>query len=303
MDLRRLQVFAKVYECKSFSRAADDVLLSQPTVSGHIKSLEEEIGVPLFDRLGREILPTRAAELLYDYAVRILDMVEEAGAAVDAFLGRLRGNLVVGGSTIPAHYVLPDMVGRFRLMHPEVRVTVEVGDTSEIAQAVLTGKLEAGLVGASPKEERLASTPIMDDTVCLAAWPDHPLAGRKISLNDLSATPIVLREAGSGTRAFFENAIAKAGLSLSDLMVAAQMGSSLAVLMAVRAQVGVGFISRRALMDDLAAGNLVELDVEGLDLKRQFYLVTRRERTHSPAAKAFIGLCLAETPEETYQAA
>lgn len=303
MDLRRLQVFAKVYECKSFSRAADDVLLSQPTVSGHIKSLEEEIGVPLFDRLGREILPTRAAELLYDYAVRILEMVEEAGAAVDAFLGRLRGSLVVGGSTIPAHYVLPEMVGRFRLLHPEVRVTVEVGDTSEIAQAVLSGKLEAGLVGAAPKEERLAATPIMDDTVCLAAWPDHPLAGRKVSLAEIAATPIVLREAGSGTRSFFEKAIAKAGLSLSDLMVAAQMGSSLAVLMAVRSQVGVGFISRRALMDDLAAGRLVELDVEGLDLKRQFYLITRRERTHSPAAKAFIGLCLAETPEETEQAA
>jgi DNA-binding transcriptional LysR family regulator len=303
MDLRRLQVFAKVYECKSFSRAADEVLLSQPTVSGHIKSLEEEIGVPLFDRLGREILPTRAAELLYEYAVRILGMVDEASAAVDAFLGRLRGSLVVGGSTIPAHYVLPEMVGRFRLLHPEVRVTVEVGDTSEISQNVLSGRLEAGLVGAAPRDDRLAATPIMDDTVCLAAWPDHPLAGRKVSLNDLSATPIVLREAGSGTRTFFENVLAQSGLGLGDLMVAAQMGSSLAVLMAVRAQVGVGFISRRALMDDLAAGRLVELQVDGLDLKRQFYLITRRERTHSPAAKAFIGLCLAETGEETHQAA
>ncbi len=303
MDLRRLQVFAKVYECKSFSRAAEEVLLSQPTVSGHIKSLEEEIGVPLFDRLGREILPTRAAELLYDYATRILEMVEEATAAVDAFLGRLRGNLVVGGSTIPAHYVLPDMVGRFRLLHPEVRVTVEVGDTSEIVQAVLAGRLEAGLVGAASKDERLAFTPIMDDTICLAAWPGHPLAGRKATLSDLTATPMVLREPGSGTRTFFEKALVKAGLSLGELEVAAQMGSSLAVLKAVRAQVGVGFLSRRAIRDEVAAGRLVEIQVDGLDLKRQFYLVTRRERTHSPAAKAFIGLCLAETGEETDEAA
>jgi len=303
MDLRRLQVFAKVYECKSFSRAADEVLLSQPTVSGHIKTLEEEIGVPLFDRLGREILPTSAAELLYEYAVRILYMVDEATSAVDAFLGRLRGSLVVGGSTIPAHYVLPEMVGRFRLLHPEVRVTVEVGDTSEISQGVLTGKLEAGVVGAAAKDERLVCTPIMDDTVCLAAWPGHPLDGRQATLSDLTTAPIVLREPGSGTRAFFEGALAKAGLSLEDLTVGAQMGSSLAVLMAVRCQVGVGFLSRRAIMDDLAAGRLVELHVEGLDLKRQFYLITRRERTHSPAAKAFIGLCLAETGEEADQAA
>ncbi|MBI4799608.1 MAG: LysR family transcriptional regulator, partial [Desulfarculus sp.] len=154
MDLRRLQVFAKVYECRSFSRAADEVLLSQPTVSGHIKSLETELGVRLFDRLGREILPTRGAELLYGHAKAILEMVEEAQRSVDAFLGRLRGELLVGGSTIPGQYVLPEFIGRFRLLHPEVRVTLAIGDTGEICEKVLRGGLEVGLVGAVLDDDR-----------------------------------------------------------------------------------------------------------------------------------------------------
>jgi LysR family transcriptional regulator, transcriptional activator of the cysJI operon len=253
MDLHRLLVFAKVYECRSFSRAADEVLLSQPTVSGHIKTLESELGVRLFDRLGREILPTRGAELLYEHAKHILEMVEEAQRAVDAFLGRLRGELLVGGSTIPGQYVLPDFIGRFRSMHPEVRVTLSIGDTSEICQKVLKGGLEVGLVGALMDEERLAFVPLMDDQVVLAAWPGHPLAGRRLSPADLKGVPVVLREPGSGTRMALTRALAQANMSLEDLEVAAQMGSTMAVLQAVRAQVGVGVISHLALLDDLAA--------------------------------------------------
>ena len=141
MDLRRLQVFTKVYECRSFSRAAEEVLLSQPTVSGHIKSLETELGVNLFDRLGREIIPTRAAEILIDHARQILEMVEQAQRAVDAYLGRLRGELLLGGSTHPGQYVLPEIIGRYRLLHPEVQVILTIGDTGQITEKVLKGEL------------------------------------------------------------------------------------------------------------------------------------------------------------------
>ncbi len=297
MDLRRLQVFAKVYDCRSFSRAAEEVLLSQPTVSGHIKSLETELGVILFDRLGREILPTRAAEVLIGPARRILDLFQEAQRDVDAFLGRLRGELVLGGSTIPGQYVLPELIGRYRLMYPEVRVTLSIGDTGQVTEQVLKGELELGMVGAALEDERLAFTPLMDDQVVCAAWPGHPLAGKKVALSELLQTPVILREPGSGTRVALAKALKKAGMELSDLEIAAQMGSTMAVLQAVRAQVGLGILSRLALEDDLHAGRVALVDLEGLDLKRQFYLVTRRKRTHSPAAQAFLALCLAESAQ------
>ncbi|MCB2225337.1 MAG: LysR family transcriptional regulator [Desulfarculaceae bacterium] len=296
MDLRRLQVFAKVYERRSFSRAAEEVFLSQPTVSGHIKSLEEELGVQLFDRLGREILPTKAAELLYDHARDILERVDDAQRSVDAFLGRLRGELVVGGSTIPGQYVLPAFIGRFRLLHPEVKATLHIGDTRQIAEAVQTGELEAGIVGATVEDERLAFSPLMDDVVSLAGWKGHPY-GKSLEPKDLKQVPVVFREPGSGTRMFLARALKKAGLDPAEMNIVAQMGSTMAVMQAVRAQVGLGFLSHRAITEELAAGRLVEVDLDRVNLKRQFYLVTRKKRTHSPAAQAFMALCLAGLEE------
>lgn len=143
-------------------------------------------------------------------------------------------------------------------------------------------------------DDRLAFTPLMDDEVCIAAWPGHPLAGRRVPAKSLAETSMVLREPGSGTRMFLVSALKKAGLNLTDFDVAAEMGSTMAVLQAVRAQVGVGFVSRRAMVDDLDAGHLVALSVKGLEMKRQFYLTTRKGRTHSPAAQAFMTLWLAE---------
>lgn len=293
MDLRRLQVFNKVYECRSFSRAAEEVLLSQPTVSGHIKSLEDELGVRLFDRLGREILPTRAAEILHTYAARILEQVDEAQRAVDSFLGRLSGVLLLGGSTIPGQYILPALIGKFRTTHPEVRVNLMIGDASEVAERVMAGRVELGVVGATLEEDRLSFTPLMEDTLTVAAWPGHPLEGRELTLAELASQPMVVREAGSGTHMSLIRALATAGIREEDLDVVAQMGSTMAVMQAVRARVGLGIVSRRALDDCLHAGHMIELDVRGLDLKRSFYLVSRKKRTHSPAARAFIGLCLA----------
>ena len=297
MDLRRLQVFAKVYEKRSFSRAAEEVYLSQPTVSGHIKSLEEELGVQLFDRLGREILPTKAAELLYVHARDILMRVEDAQHSVDAFLGRLRGDLVVGGSTIPGQYVLPSFIGRFRLLHPEVRITLHIGDTRQVAEAVLSGELEAGVVGAVVEEERLAYSPLMEDELALAGWPGHHF-GDSLDTAELKRVPVVFREPGSGTRMFLSKALKKAGVDPADMNIVAQMGSTMAVLNSVRSQVGLGFLSRRAMVEELDAGKVVEVGLNGIQLKRQFYLVTRKKRTHSPASQAFMSLCMAGLEEE-----
>ena len=279
MDLRRLQVFVKVYECKSFSRAADEVLLSQPTVSGHIKSLEDFLGIRLFDRLGREIMPTSGADMLYGHARRILAQVEEASGAMDAFLGLYRGKLKVGGSTIPGEYILPSVLGRFRQINPQVQTTIFISDTGQIADMVREGELEAGMVGAAWNNDKLIFEPVMEDLITLAAWPGHPLAGRSLGIKELTKLQVILRKPTSGTHMFVGKALEKAGLEPSDLQVAARMGSTMALLQGIRAQVGVGFLSRLAIVDDLAEGRLVELEVKGLDLKRCFYIVTRKDRT------------------------
>jgi DNA-binding transcriptional LysR family regulator len=130
MDLRRLEIFAKVAELGSFSRAAEALFLTQPTVSEHIRSLEEELGVQLLDRLGRGTTPTRAGQLLLGYAQRLLALGREARQAMDRFQGRVLGELMVGGSTIPGEYVLPELVGRFKHRYPEISICLLIGSSS-----------------------------------------------------------------------------------------------------------------------------------------------------------------------------
>ena len=290
MDIRRLEVFVKVYELRSFSKAADAVLLSQPTVSGHIKVLEDELGVKLFDRLSRKILPTRPADLLYRHAVDILARVREAAGEVDAMMGRFRGELKLGGSTIPGQYVLPVLLGEFRKEHPEVRPILIISDTSNIIGSVANGDLEFAMVGAAPDVEHIDFTPLCEDVVILVVDPGHALAGKTISARELVNWPVTTREPGSGTLMFVSGALEKAGVSLSQLQLAAQLGSTTTVLQGARHGVGAGFVSRIAALEDLQSGRLAEVTINDMQLTRRFYLITREEKTHSPAAKAFMDL-------------
>ena len=139
MDLWQLNIFCSVVEEKSFSKAGQRVHLSQPTVSSHIKDLESHFGCQLIDRLSKEALPTRAGELLYDYARRLLALKTDAETALAEFQGVIRGRLVVGGSTIPGVYILPAVVGAFTRDHPEVFVSLVIGDTETIVEKTVAG--------------------------------------------------------------------------------------------------------------------------------------------------------------------
>jgi len=148
MDLWRLQIFSRVVELRSFSRAAKAVYLSQPTVSSHIKDLENHFECKLVDRLGREVIPTKAGSLLYSYATKIIALKQEAENALAEFQGKIKGRLTIGGSTIPAGYILPPLLGRFKDDYPEVVVTLVQSDTERIIRDTLEGNVELGIVGA-----------------------------------------------------------------------------------------------------------------------------------------------------------
>src|SRR3989454_651637 len=151
MDLRRLEVFAKVAELGSFSRAADALSLTQPTVSEHVRALEDELGVQLLDRLGRGATPTHAGRLLLGYARRMLALQREARQALDQFQGRMSGELVVGGSTIPGEYVLPALIGRFKGKYPDISICLLIGSSRQVTEGVEAGGVEVGVDGAPPR--------------------------------------------------------------------------------------------------------------------------------------------------------
>jgi DNA-binding transcriptional LysR family regulator len=289
MDLRRLEVFVKVAELGSFSRAAEALSLTQPTVSEHVRALEDDVGVQLLDRLGRGATPTPAGELLLTYARRVLVLMREARQALDRFQGRMSGELVVGGSTIPGEYVLPALIGQFRAKYPDISISLRIGSSRQVSEWVEEGRVEVAVVGARPASRALAARELMADEMVMVVPADHPWAARtSVTLADVRGEPLILRERGSGSREALERALGEVGMDLPAFRVVGEMGSTQAVKQAVRAGIGVALISRRAVEDECRAGLLRCVKVSGLNVARSFHVVTHRERTRSPLAQAFL---------------
>lgn len=291
MDFRRLEVFCKVVELKSFTRAAEALRLSQPTVSEHIRQLEESVGEKLLDRLGREVLPTPAGRLLGGYAVRILRLCAEARQALTHFGGTLSGPLPLGASTIPGAYLLPSCIETFTARHPSIQVTLKIADTARISREVLEGSLELALVGARSREAGLECVELFGDELLLCVPPDHPWARRRsLPLAELAGEPFILREEGSGTRQYMNQRLKEQGFDPGRLQVVAEMGSNEAVRQGIRARLGVSILSSLAVAEDVERAALAIVPLEGVRFPRPFYLTRRHGRQLSPAALTFLEL-------------
>jgi DNA-binding transcriptional LysR family regulator len=297
VDLRRLEVFAKVAELGSFSRAAEALFLTQPTVSEHVRALEDELGLALLDRLGRGAVPTPAGQLLLGYARRILALAREARQAIEQFQGRMSGLLTVGGSTIPGEYVLPALIGAFKAKYPEILISLLVGSSRQVSEWVEEGHVELGVVGARPASRSLQARELMADELVVVIPAGHAWAGLDtVTLADVKTQPLVLRERGSGSREALERALGDVGADLSGFRIAGEMGSTQAVKQAVRAGVGIALISKRAVADECRAGLVTCLKIADLKVARAFFLVTHRDRTRSPLAQAFLEFIESQAP-------
>lgn len=289
MDLWQLQIFCKVVELKSFSKAGKSVFLTQPTVSSHIKELEDHFGSRLIDRLAREAIPTKAGELLYHYARRMIVLKEKMERAMAEFPETYKGLLVIGGSTIPGVHILPKIIGRFVNKYPEVMIRLNIGDSARIIKDTISGIYEIGIVGAKFKDRRIVQEKLIEDEMMLIVPADHPLSTeQRIDLERLLKEPFILREPGSGTRRSFQTCLEKAGLDIDDLTVVAEMGSTGAIIEGIKNHVGISIVSTIAVAQDIKAGRLYALNVNGLNLKRSFYMTRHKGRSLSPLSQLFI---------------
>ena len=289
MDLWQLNIFCKVIELKSFSRAGKAVHLSQPTISSHIKDLEGHLDCRLIDRLSKEALPTKAGELLYGYAKRMLALRDETETALAEFKGKIRGRLVIGGSTIPGTYLMPQLIGDFKKQYPDVIVSLKIGDTDNIIEGILNGNLELGIVGAKAETKKIVQKKLIKDEMRLIVPANHRWAGEKrVSLKRLLNEPFIVRERGSGTLKSLYQSLGDQGHSLEDLKIMAELGSTQAICQGIKTGAGISILSTLAVAEDLQAGKLVALEVDDLNLKRNFYLTWHRYRSPSPLSQAFV---------------
>jgi len=289
MDMRRLEAFASVYELGSFSKAGQKLFLSQPTISAHIAALEAELEVRLFDRLGRSVLPTQAADILYRHARETFASLDSARAEIALLREEVAGRLVLAGSTIPAHYLLPEVMARFTARYPDVSLRLNVGDSAVAAAMVANGEAEVGMVGANTGQAELEFIPLVEDELAVVVGSSRlakDAAG--LTLTELETLPWVMREPGSGTRSALESALAEAGLDLRALKVAAVVDTTTALLQCVRRGMGLAVTSRFAAAELLERGELAAVPAPGLVLRRTFSLIHHRQRHLFPVARVFV---------------
>ncbi|MCK4501789.1 MAG: LysR family transcriptional regulator [Desulfuromonadales bacterium] len=288
MEIRKLEAFAKVVELNSFSRAAEAILLTQPTVSQHIRDLELEFQQKLLDRLGHEVVATPAGRLLYRYAKKILQTRQEAIEAVGQYGVSLAGRINIGCGTIPGTYILPKLMGKFKVSYPTIKTTLRINSSHFIAKQVIAGELELGVIGAKWHEASLDWIKLFSDELVLALPPGHPWAKLPaVSLAKIASEPFILREQGSGTRKTIAQFLATVGLKETDLQEVAEVGSTAAIKEAVKRNVGISILSKLAIMNDVENGDLATVALQGIAMQRSFYLISRKNRELLPGSKMF----------------
>ncbi|SPD73117.1 LysR substrate binding domain protein [uncultured Desulfobacterium sp.] len=294
-DLRQLEIFSKVVELGSFSRAAEVVFLAQASVSERVATLENIVGTKLLDRLGRQIVPTKAGELLYKNALRLLEMKRAASLEMQGFLGLESGAVYMGGSTIPGEYILPEVIKLFREKHPLMTVCLTIGDSRQIEKEVLDGNLELGVIGSKNVHRSLIRNELWEDELVLVVPASHRWAKKSaISLEELVDEPFILREAGSGTLNIMGDYLRESGLKgIKSLEIAARFSTSTAVKEGIKTGLGVSILSLRALRTELDTGILKALKIKGLAMSRKFHLIRDRRRTASPLCQAMAEFLLA----------
>ena len=286
MEIHHLKIFVSVYRNKSFTRAAEDLNISQPTISEHIKNLEHSLSCSLFDRLGRSIKPTPEAEVLYPRALQLLDDLEQMHDEIMAAGTGIRGNLVIGASTIPGTYILPRLAYTFKKLHPDVAFEIIIEDSGKITNMVLQHDLLCGIVGVETPSNKLDFIPVIEDELVLVATR-KVLDQKSITLEKLAAIPFLQREDDSGTRQTFEFFLGKKNTSSAGFNIVATLGSTSAVKQAVKESLGASVISRIAVQEELDNRTLHEIQIRNLRMKRKFYLVRQKKRTIPPQYHAF----------------
>lgn len=290
MDFKQIEAFINVARFKSFSKAAEAIYLSQPTISMHIIALENELGVSLFDRSGRDIQLTPSGALFYDYALNMLNIRDQAVRSIADFYDKIEGSLHIASSTTPCRYVLPRLIKDFSAKYPDVVFQVSEVSSGGVISNILKFDAELGIVGNRLQDERFVYSELTEDNLVLITPPDGKfknLKGNSVKFKDLESEYFIMRENSSATRQLFESALLSAGYSPDRIKVLCEVSSMDTVLQFVKQGLGVSVISEKASREYIESGFVRRFYIEDLYLSRKIYLVRYAKKTLTPAARAF----------------
>jgi len=291
LTFRQLSVFEAVARNLSFSRAAQELHLSQPAVSMQIKQLEENVGISLFEQLGKKVFLTEAGRELYHYSRVIAQQLGEAEAVLSELKGLKRGKLKISVAST-ANYFAPQLLATFSQRFPTVTVSLDVTNRQALLQQLANNEMDMAVMGQPPDGLDLVAESFMDNPLVVIAPVNHPLVRKKsIPLERMQEETFLMREEGSGTRIAMERYFEAHGVRINTGM---EMSSTEAIKQAVQAGLGLGVVSLNTVELELEARRLKVLDVEGLPIRRHWYIVHRKDKRLSASALAFKNFLLDE---------
>mgnify|MGYP001052615100 FL=1 len=291
MNLKQLEAFARVAEAKSFSEAVKILYLTQPTVSAHVASLEKELGVCLLMRSTKEVSLTEEGEILYDYAMQMLELEQQIR---ERFGSRKKEGAVlrIAASTIPSQYLLPEIMVRFRERYPGVRLRVMETDSAGAVEQILSRRADIGFAGTVLEEKQCVYIPFYQDELVVII-PGEGLEGPESAAETaawIRRMPVILREEGSGTRKEAQRLLRQMGIELSELNIVASIQNQETIKRSVRNGMGISILSRLAAEDEIRSGGLRAVPLGETGGKRNINLVFDRRSLRSTEAEKLIDL-------------
>ena len=295
MDLHYLKIFHAGASHLSLSKAAEELHISQPAVSIQIRKLEEELGLKLFDRIGRQVYLTQNGKMLYGYTAKIFDLVMQAEAQIHNLNGTIWGNVQVGATNTPGIYIMPRVLGTFKKHYPDVVTNLHVSNGDEIEEMLYHNRLDFAVISGGPVrvwKGILHVEKIYTDQAVFVVSPDHPLATKQeVRIEDLAGEVYITQAPDSALFRLVESILGEMGLPFDISM---SLGSTDAIKQAVSYNLGISFLPKIAVKLDLKLGLLKEVQVDKKKWKYEYYLVYRKDKQLSPAVEKLVELCREE---------
>lgn len=290
MDIRQIETFVEVVRLESFSKAAEKLFITQPTVSNHITALEKEVGSELIDRSGRLFRITPTGQILYEHAEKIIDQINNAKYEIDAYDQGLQGKISILSSSIPREYILPDLIKSFLEEHPKISFSLQGSDSKEAIKRILTYENDFAIVGKMNDNPKLDFVKLVKDSSVLIVQNDkfeNLKNGDTVKFEDILDESFILREYGSASLETIINAIYQSSKDARKLRIVGTCDDNEAIKSLVSKGVGLSFMNKIAIERDIKEKRFKYLNIKGVDFSRDFYFLYHREKPLSPLGKRF----------------
>lgn len=269
----RLKVFHTVASRSSFTKASEELNISQPAVTKHIKEIENQLNTKLFDRKGTSIQLTQSGKILFDYAEKIRNIYRDLEFEINQINQKHKGKLIIGASTTVAQYILPEILAKFNSYYKDIKIELITHNTEIISELLKEGKIDLGIIEGESQSSYFEYKTFKPDEIVLVAKANHPLANKTLNIKDLYNLELIFREQGSGSLEFIQNRLKEKGIYIDKLNIAMQLGSSEGIKNYLLHSESLAFLSISTILDELKSNQLSIIDIKNFSIERNFHFI------------------------------